>query len=204
MSVDNSVKTSSPGNSGNGLIVPDAKIKVLLVAPAQYSENFVNETDDIYRKKKGDLLSSMVYDELAVNRVGIELIPHFETLKVYNDVSAKNPGYSGLEISRLVAEQLDADSVLLTRISRYSERKGSDVGVTEPASVSLTFELYSAGTGKMLWLYHYGETQEPLLSNVSNIHKFIKRGGKWITADELAREIVKQAVLKLESAINNK
>ena len=90
MSVDNSVKTSSPGNSGNGLIVPDAKIKVLLVAPAQYSENFVNETDDIYRKKKGDLLSSMVYDELAVNRVGIELIPHFETLKVYNDVSARN------------------------------------------------------------------------------------------------------------------
>jgi len=202
--IDNTGKPATPDYSGSSMIVPDAQVKKLIVFPAIYTDSFKNETSEIYRKKKGDLLTSMVYNELALNRVNIRLVPHFETLKVYKELSSRHPGYPDLDISRMVAEELNADSVLLTRISRYSDRKGSEVGVKEPASVSLTFELYSAGSGKMLWVYHYGETQEPLLNNVSNINKFIKRGAKWITADELAREIVGRAVVKLQSAINNK
>jgi hypothetical protein len=43
-------------------------------------------------------------------------------------------------------------------------------------------------------VYVFEETQQPLSENVLDLPAFVKRGAKWVTAGELAREGVHKAV----------
>ena len=44
----------------------------------------------------------------------------------------------------------------------------------------------------------FDETQQPLSENVFRLGTFLKRGGKWITVDQLAQEGVEKVVDDLE------
>ncbi len=83
-------------------------------------------------------------------------------------------------------------------LDKYQEREGGEYGVFSPASVAFYVELLSVPEGVLLWQSYYAETQRPLLEDVTSIGKFFKRGGRWLTADELAREGVQDVVSKLK------
>ena len=87
-----------------------------------------------------------------------------------------------------VARKLGADALVVGTISVYSEREGTELGVKDPASVAFSVELLGASDGQIIWETYFTETQKPLLDNVFEIKKFVKRGAKWITSDELALE----------------
>lgn len=98
-------------------------------------------------------------------------------------------------ISLRVGRETEAEGVLVGTISRYKERKGSAAGSTSPASVVFSLFLIRVRDGKILWKADFGETQRSLLENLLDISTFFKRGGRWLTADELAsygvREVLK-------------
>lgn len=202
--VKNKETDSSRNYSGESFIIPDAEPGTVMVAPPIFNDIITESADVNYRKKKQDLLASYVYDELATRKMDFQLVPFFETMKAFKKLNNFKPGYNNLEISLNAARTLGADSLFVTKVSRYIERKGSEMGVEEPASVSLTFELYETGTAKILWLYQYGETQQPLLYDVSKIKKFVERGGKWVTADELALEAIEKAANRLQKAMDKR
>lgn len=71
-------------------------------------------------------------------------------------------------------------------IYRFQERKGGNFAADKPASVSFHMHLMKDGiVGKT---FTYSEEQKALTQNLFTMGKFIKRGARWVMADELAEE----------------
>ncbi len=106
----------------------------------------------------------------------------------FNKLSDGKPKIYYKDIAIDTGRILDADSVMVGTISQYSDRSGSEWGVESPSTVSFSIQLLSTKDGRVLWETYYTETQQPLFDNILEIKKFFKRGGKWVTVDELAKE----------------
>jgi hypothetical protein len=117
----------------------------------------------------------------------IELIPE-ENIRTSIERHPLDPSIDSLYRRSLrIGREVNADAVFVGTISRYKDRKGSPAGSTSPASVVFSLSLIRVKDGKILWRANFGETQRSLLENILDIFTFIERGGKWLTADELAR-----------------
>ncbi len=86
-----------------------------------------------------------------------------------------------------IARIFKADAVLMGYVTKYTEREGKEYGSMKPASVSFSLFLYAGSDGSLLWNGSYRETQQALLDNLFNINLYIRRGFKWLSADELAK-----------------
>lgn len=93
-----------------------------------------------------------------------------------------------------LAKAVHADVAVTATIARYRERVGSAYGATAGASVSLQIFAVPAGGGEAQWRARYAITQEPLAYNLWNLWGVLRGGPKWLTADELARIGVDEAV----------
>lgn len=71
-------------------------------------------------------------------------------------------------------------------IYRFEERRGGNYAVDKPAAVAFHMHLMQGNTIGLTYVFN--ERQQPLSENLFDIGKFVKRGAKWITASELARE----------------
>jgi hypothetical protein len=74
-------------------------------------------------------------------------------------------------------------------VYRFQERKGGNYAVDKPASVGFHLHLMEDGGVKRVFVFD--EAQQSLSQNVFDIGKFLQRGGKWVTAEELSREGIK-------------
>lgn len=92
---------------------------------------------------------------------------------------------------------LDADMILVPQITEWYELEGSGMGAERPASVTMDFYLIDVKRQQLAGRYHYEETQQHLTDNLLNIGKFVNRGGQWVTALDLAKEGMRQAVVEL-------
>ncbi|MGA3173081.1 MAG: hypothetical protein ABSE25_01490 [Syntrophorhabdales bacterium] len=80
-------------------------------------------------------------------------------------------------------------------VYRFQERRGGNFSVERPASVGFHVHLFEQGTLSKVFVFD--ETQQPLSENVLRFFTFLRRGAKWLTAGELAREGVRKAVDRL-------
>lgn len=87
-----------------------------------------------------------------------------------------------------VGRCMDVEWLIIPQVTYWRERDGSDISVREPASVTLALYLLDVKNESFVRRYRFEETQQPLTSNFLETGKFFDRGGKWITALELARE----------------
>jgi hypothetical protein len=99
-----------------------------------------------------------------------------------------------------LAAEFHAEAAVTATIAVYRERVGTAYGVTEAASVSLQVLLVRAGQRQAAWRADYTLTQEPLAYNLWNLWGFVRGGPKWLTADDLARIGVDEAVKELAAA----
>jgi TolB-like protein len=81
---------------------------------------------------------------------------------------------------------LQADAVITGTIYRFRQRVGASMAATTPASVSFAIEFIRVSDGRVLWSRAYDETQRSLDQNLFKLGRFLKKGGKWLTAEELA------------------
>ena len=77
-------------------------------------------------------------------------------------------------------------------IYRFQEREGGNFSVVRPASVGFHVHLYEGD--KLSGVFVFDETQQPLSDNIFRFFTFLRRGAKWITAGELAREGIHKAI----------
>ena len=96
-------------------------------------------------------------------------------------------------IGRCMAVDLLAIPFLL----EYRERIGSAVGVAEPAKVVMDIFVLDVRAESLISRSRFDETQSALSGNLLEAGKFLKRGGKWITAHELAKEGMEKAIKEL-------
>jgi len=77
-------------------------------------------------------------------------------------------------------------------IFRYEERVGGNLGVDKPAGVGFHMHLIEKNVLKRV--FTIDEDQQALSENLLNLGKFLRRGAKWLTVEELSRDIINQGL----------
>ena len=90
-----------------------------------------------------------------------------------------------LFLARALGQKHNYDAVMITTVSRYRERDGSEYVVATPASVSFSFKLLAVESGRILWSSDFDQTQKPLFENILR-SRSTGSGFRWLTAAELA------------------
>jgi hypothetical protein len=78
------------------------------------------------------------------------------------------------------------DTVLAGFLYRFRERVGKGYSIESPASVAFSIHLIRVSDAYPIWSAHFDETQQSLGENLFQLGSFLSRGGRWITAEELA------------------
>jgi hypothetical protein len=84
------------------------------------------------------------------------------------------------------------DKYINVYIFRFEERKGGNYSVEKPAGVGFHMHLYENSILKQIFVFD--EDQKSLTENIFNIGLFFKRGGKWITAEQLSGEGIEKGL----------
>jgi len=111
-----------------------------------------------------------------------------------NQVATLVPEISG-GISGTVAllgKKVQCDGVLLTTVRRYVQREGTEYSVDAPAAVDFSMVLRHSGAGNVLWSTDFREQQESFLDNILSFSKAKKRNFKWVTAEQLMEQGIKE------------
>ncbi|WP_051617177.1 hypothetical protein [Desulfonatronovibrio hydrogenovorans] len=96
-----------------------------------------------------------------------------------------------------VGKCVPADYILVPFVFDWRERKGGEWGVDEPAKVTLELNLIDLNELR-LNRYLFDERQQSLTENILGMGRFLQRGGKWVSARELAREGLELGVRELD------
>lgn len=163
---------------------PPATIESLAVLPVEIEKSeYGYDTATLRQLETGAATLNTMLREMLANGKGLQFLTENRRESMLADFHG-NPQST----ARYLGQQLGVDAVLVTLLSRYSERDGGEYSVNEPASVSFKTQLIHVATGTTLCLGVFDETQQALLSNLFSFGKASKRGFKWITVEQLSRE----------------
>lgn len=102
---------------------------------------------------------------------------------------------SALQYWVQIGKNVGVDFLIVPQVLSWHPREGSSAGVTSSAELTMDFFLIDTrGEGELLARSHFSEKQVALISNLLTINKFIKRGGKWLTTQELANEAIEKMI----------
>ncbi|MDL2271459.1 hypothetical protein LJC23_00315 [Desulfovibrio sp. OttesenSCG-928-I05] len=96
-----------------------------------------------------------------------------------------------------VGRCMKVDYLLVPQVIAMRERDGSDAGVISPAAVTMDIFLIDVNESRLVARSHFDEVQTSLSNNLLEAGKFISRGGRWVTAVELAGEGMLKAIEEL-------
>jgi hypothetical protein len=182
----------------------DEKITSIAVIPFTTKPGPATTDSEIHVSAREKYLTISLYEALLTEVTGVKIIPLKDSDTVYTNLKLEEPGSHYMKYALDTGKLLGADTVLVGVISAYREREGSGYGVESPAKVTFSVELLNTDNGKLLWETYFSETQRPLAENVFEIKKFFKRGARWITVDELAKEGARTAAQRLNEYIQEK
>lgn len=95
-----------------------------------------------------------------------------------------------------VGKEMKVDLLIVPQIIDWRERVGGEAGVSTSAAVSMDFYLIDVrgDEGVLISRSHFWEKQIGLSDNLMNLDTFLKRGGKWLSTQELALEGVDKMI----------
>ncbi len=133
------------------------------------------------------VLTDILFEKLK-DKPNIILLTPGQSKGLWADVFAGSMGLPYVEVLQKIGEKSGADAVLYGRIFRYEERVGKTYSVQSPASVAFDLHLVRTSDGAIIWKERFDEAQTSLMENILKLPSHLKRGFKWLTVDELARE----------------
>ncbi|MDD2463413.1 MAG: hypothetical protein PHI97_05400 [Desulfobulbus sp.] len=151
-------------------------IAVMPAIPAADYDDPATEQSRAILLEGSRVLNGLLKQQLAGKKV------HFV------DEQGVDLGSPTLEKARALAQQYQCNAVLDLSVSRYVERVGGDYGVKQPAAVTFAYRLYETGEGRVLCHGRFDERQQSLMENLLTLPKAQSRGLTWLTAEELARD----------------
>lgn len=164
------------------------RVKSIALIPFTSKSSYSESMPEEIVEQKERYLTVSLYDALTAELFRIEITPLQKSESEFLSVKAENPKSYYREQAVAAGKSLGVDAVMIGVISEYTEREGSAIGVESPAAVNFSVEVLDTRDGHTIWETYFKERQKPLLENVYEIGKFFKRGAKWITSDELAKE----------------
>jgi hypothetical protein len=133
--------------------------------------------------EEGAAYATDVIDRELRGNPKVHIISSFQVDSLVSHVSG---GISGTVAA--LGQKLKCDGVLLTTVSRYQQREGTEYSAESPAAVDFSMVLRHSERGNILWSADFREEQESLLSNLFSFSKAQKRGFKWVTAEQLMEQ----------------
>jgi len=118
----------------------------------------------------------------------VQIIPLDKVKAVYNRVAAEALKKPLLAVLKKVGAELKADVIAVGYVYRYTERVGYDFSAERPASVAFEIHLLNVKDGSTIWRGVFDKTQKSLMEDVFQASSFFKGGGKWLTANQLAKQ----------------
>ncbi|MFO7986491.1 MAG: hypothetical protein R6U38_11555 [Desulfatiglandaceae bacterium] len=137
--------------------------------------------------------------DLVLSRKKWELVPPGQARGVVENIlsSDSQVGMRPVKILQKVGNTFGADAVLTGYIYRWREREGRDFAAERPASVAFDLYLVNPADGSVIWRRNFNKTQQSLFENLLDFSTYIKSGGRWLTAGELAMLGLKQILNQL-------
>ncbi len=89
------------------------------------------------------------------------------------------------------------DFLLIPQVLIWYERHGGRAGVSDSAHIRTEIFLLDMHTGHIYARSIFEEKQLSLLEDMTKVGTFFKRGGSWVTAQELAQEAITKALQEL-------
>lgn len=182
-------------SDNNNFVVAQAPAKYnvgkMALIPFNSKNSLSYEQSDDSLNQIERYLTMSLYEALLLETSGMpdaEILPIKKSDTEYNKMRSGKPKIYYRDIAIDVGRILGADTVMVGVISQYADRGGSEWATDSPSTVSFSVDLLSTKDGSVIWGTSFTETQKPLFDNLFEIKKFVKRKGKWITADEMAKE----------------
>ena len=145
-----------------------------------------------------DMLSAL--DRALHNQVVIKRGRTFTEYQVVRrcqeieDSGVTGSGQTALEYWLHVGRCVGVDFLLVPQLTALRTK---DIAKEQPAAVAYELSLVDVREARLLKRFHYEEEQRFLTDNILDLGKFLERGGKWISAVELATEGFEKAVEEL-------
>ena len=137
-------------------------------------------------------VTEMVYANLKL-RPSLKTLSAYEVTQALKRTSLKHSNLPGPQLAQELGKILSLDAVVVGQVRVYRERDGQKYGAI-PAAVGFDVQLINVKNGTVIWMGDYFEEQKPLTEDLKG---FLDRGGKWVTAEELARSGAKQVMQRL-------
>lgn len=178
---------------------PTDHIGPVLVLPFQDMSRLYGTHNNVRSPMTGKVFQTGPVAENAAGWMTAELIARIRQQTPFVPVSSSGLGGMAGELDRIrsaagdtpaaaaaLGRRFQADGVFVGYLYRFEQRVGADYGADRPAGVA--FDLYLVGVqeGRVLWSGTYDEVQKPLTEDLGQMGLFFQRGGKWVTAEEMA------------------
>ena len=85
-----------------------------------------------------------------------------------------------------IADSTGAEVALLGHLYAFEDKKGTSYGVEFPAYVAFDLIMVHLKDYRILWRGSFVRRQKDLSRNIFDLGDFLKAGGKWLTASQLA------------------
>jgi hypothetical protein len=168
-------------------------VNVLAVLPLQYEDRATALSD------RGPMLYANLVSESQAELL-LHVVPANDVLKALNADRGVTAGAVPMSKLSDSVRRLGADSALLTRVHRYTERVGSGVSADVPAGVDFSMSLVRVADNHELWRANYYFQDQALSENLFRIGQTLKesgQGGRWHTAAELLQAGFQKALSEL-------
>ncbi len=116
---------------------------------------------------------------------------------VRSEIISEDIGISQRRLLVEMGRRVGADAVISGIVYRFRQRIGTTLSVDSPASVGFGIHLLRTSDGRLLWSRHFDETQRSLSEDLFKLGAFVKRGGRWLAAEELAAYGLKELMASL-------
>ena len=166
-----------PGDSGKEELV---SIKTIGVLPANTASHLPSGSKNMADLATGTETLDTLLADYFQGYPDVSLISQRELEGLSFDATNK-PFY----LAREAGEKLHYDAVLISSISRYQERDGSEYAVINPASVAFSLKLLAVESGRVIWSADFDQAQQPLLENILPKTRSTGSGFRWLTVAEL-------------------
>ncbi len=173
----------APHSAPQPLQAPEPEVRTITILPVSIAAN-----DNQDKKTRQELTAGQI-------ELSHQLHAYFKNNDRVHFLSPAQAatyiqGYETREEIRKLGRRLHTDALMTWEISRYREKDGGDYSVGHPSSVAFSYRLISTATGNTLCGDQIDHTQESLTENILSLKKFLKRGGKWVSAARLMSDIL--------------
>lgn len=137
-------------------------------------------------------VTDMVYANLRL-RPGLHTISPGEIKQALSQKAFHPSTINNQQLAQELGKALSLDAVIVGQVRVYRERDGQKYGAI-PAAVGFDVQIINAQNGVVIWMGDYFEEQKSFTEDFKGM---LERGGKWVTAETLARSGVKRVMERL-------